>query len=118
MTDADMRFVHAALDEAYQALDTLRQISQHEVLDACYPAYNSVTNALKVMYVYGYGQIDAPKPKEDTLLPCPFCRGEAYLGATNDGSFVNCADCLASTNVLIPDKSNDAEAILAWNSRA
>jgi Lar family restriction alleviation protein len=51
------------------------------------------------------------------LKPCPFCGGEAALGGGPDGAFVNCTDCLASTNVLHPHGDTDDEAIAAWNTR-
>ena len=31
---------------------------------------------------------------------CPFCGGEARIGYNTDGHFVNCTECLASTNIL------------------
>lgn len=59
------------------------------------------------------------------LKACPFCGGEAGLGTGQDRDageywFVNCTDCMASTNVtlynLLP--ATKAEAIAAWNTRA
>ena len=55
-----------------------------------------------------------------TLLPCPFCGGEAQ--AVNSGPwlrdhfmwFARCSDCVVST----PYKPTEAEAIAAWNTRA
>lgn len=59
------------------------------------------------------------------LLPCPFCGGEASIG---EGSlslngdryyFVNCADCLASTNILIPESAPYTKQMATkyWNRR-
>ena len=61
----------------------------------------------------------------DELKPCPFCGGDASIGnglKGHDGDyyFVNCTDCLASTNLLIVEGNEltrDA-AIAAWNTRA
>lgn len=53
----------------------------------------------------------------DELKPCPFCGGEAAIGATLKGEFVNCVECLASTNVLLQDATTKAEAVAAWNRR-
>ena len=59
------------------------------------------------------------------LKPCPFCGGEAGIGEYDsdpDGPFyfVNCTDCMASTNVLLGGqyRFTEAEAIAAWNTRA
>lgn len=58
---------------------------------------------------------DAPE-----LLPCPFCGGDAAYGGDGKTWFVNCADCLVSTNILIdavaPETKEHAAA--AWNRRA
>ena len=53
------------------------------------------------------------------LLPCPFCGGIAAFGAGSDSVFVNCTECLASTNILIQDigPETQAEAATAWNTR-
>jgi len=53
----------------------------------------------------------------DKLKPCPFCGGEAGLGKGKDGPFVNCTECLVSTNVLVPLAQTIDEAIGEWNRR-
>lgn len=55
-----------------------------------------------------------------TLLPCPFCGGEASTGQGKAYFFVNCIDCMASTDVLLAESRewSKAEAIAAWNRRA
>jgi hypothetical protein len=59
---------------------------------------------------------EGTEPSE-TLLPCPFCSGDAALGRHIEfGAFVNCTVCLASTN-LLADRQTPAEAIAAWNRR-
>jgi len=52
------------------------------------------------------------------LLPCPFCGEDASIGRGPRGWFVNCQDCLASTNQLMNEPETEAEAIAAWNMRA
>ena len=58
------------------------------------------------------------------LKPCPFCGGEAGTGTQHDPdgdfAFVNCTECMASTNVLLGQqwRFTEAEAIAAWNTRA
>lgn len=55
----------------------------------------------------------------DTLLPCPFCGGEA--DAYQSGAwlrdhfmwYVKCGRCFTATC----DKSTEAEAVAAWNTR-
>ena len=62
-------------------------------------------------------------PPADALLPCPFCGGEAGVGTQYDPdgpfAFVNCTDCMASTNTLLGQQYafTEAEAIAAWNNR-
>jgi Lar family restriction alleviation protein len=62
------------------------------------------------------------------LKPCPFC-GSKKIGfgvntlETPRWWFVNCTDCLASTNNLIPDnglaeEESKVQAAEAWNRRA
>lgn len=52
--DDDLQFVRAALDEAYEALGCLRKMHGNEVTDLCYPAYNSVGDALRLITNLGY----------------------------------------------------------------
>lgn len=55
---------------------------------------------------------------DETLLPCPFCGGEAKLVRNSSGSyFVRCADrqCAAKTR-LFHENENGARA--SWNRRA
>ena len=52
------------------------------------------------------------------LKPCPFCGGEAGVGSGKGGSFVNCIECLASTNILTDAKLDEFEAVDCWNTRA
>jgi len=54
----------------------------------------------------------------DALKPCPFCGEDASIGRGPRGWFVNCQDCLASTNQLMNEPETEAEAIAAWNARA
>ena len=49
----------------------------------------------------------------DTLLPCPFCGGEARYGMTFAGEEVYCSECSAA----MPRKTTEAEAVAAWNTR-
>jgi len=53
------------------------------------------------------------------LLPCPFCGSEAAIGGAPGAMFVNCVDCHASTNILVPEVGPETpeEAIAAWNTR-
>ena len=53
-----------------------------------------------------------------SLLPCPFCGGEAHLGSQPGGAFVNCTECMASTNVLTGIANSEEDAVAAWNRRA
>lgn len=52
------------------------------------------------------------------LLPCPFCGGEAALGAIERHAFVNCVECLASTNILTEPGCSKEQAAETWNKRA
>lgn len=57
---------------------------------------------------------------KDELLPCPFCGGEAAYGKTlGDPAhhFVNCVDCLASTNRLTGCGDSKENAMESWNNR-
>ena len=51
---------------------------------------------------------------EVTLLPCPFCGGEARLAGFDEG-YVECADCGATANMDGNFQGSPAEA---WNTRA
>ena len=54
------------------------------------------------------------------LLPCPFCGGPADFGVSRQFSFVNCIECMASTDVLLGDgaKYTKEEAAASWNARS
>jgi hypothetical protein len=54
MTTEDMKFVRKALDEAHNALGALRRMHGNEVQSLCYPAYNSIGDALRIMTLEGY----------------------------------------------------------------
>ena len=53
---------------------------------------------------------------ETTLLPCPFCGGEAHMSLSSDGYGVECWNrrCIDMQMEQIP---TEAEAIAAWNTR-
>ncbi len=53
------------------------------------------------------------------LKPCPFCGGEAGIGTGPRHFFVNCVECLASTNLLTPEGlvTTKEEAAELWNNR-
>lgn len=53
----------------------------------------------------------------DELKPCPFCGGEAGYGSYSGGVFVNCTECLASTDQLSRNCNNEQDATTAWNTR-
>jgi hypothetical protein len=58
--------------------------------------------------------------KAPWLLPCPFCGGEVTsIGTSPAGFFVNCPECLASTNILVPEvgAATQEEAVREWNTR-
>lgn len=62
---------------------------------------------------------------DKTLLPCPFCGGEAYTTDSDNKWFVSCHDCYACVGEgydadAWPDHMfySKAEAIAAWNTRA
>jgi hypothetical protein len=62
------------------------------------------------------------KCAETTLLPCPFCGGEAELSNVCGMYFVACRGCRANNSLkccacTYGDKTPD-EAIAAWNRRA
>lgn len=61
----------------------------------------------------GVGQVS------EQLKPCPFCGGDAGVGKGFGYWFVNCTDCMASTNIVLGDSlmPTEAEAIAAWNKR-
>lgn len=59
---------------------------------------------------------------DNNLLTCPFCGGEAEIGSVEEyietHYFVNCVECLASTNVLVNSHmTTKEEAIELWNTR-
>lgn len=52
------------------------------------------------------------------LLPCPFCGGEAEKLTSSDGfTSIGCLRCNPIFGVMI-QRSSEAEAIAAWNTRA
>lgn len=53
------------------------------------------------------------------LKPCPFCGGKAEIGTGPGYSFVNCTDCMASTDILLAEnwKYTALEAADRWNMR-
>ena len=56
-----------------------------------------------------YGSMSAP----ESLLPCPFCGGEALYISRPKSAEVHCLPCTASVS-----EATKAEAIAAWNTRA
>lgn len=57
----------------------------------------------------------------NTLLPCPFCGGEAIVVKTEHcGRYIECWDCGGRTEEFETDYAGSAhdKAIAAWNSRA
>ena len=65
-----------------------------------------------------------PVAVSEMLKPCPFCGGKASFGTMptfrgDDAYFVSCSDCLASTNILVPDVAAESkeEAAMVWNRR-
>ena len=57
----------------------------------------------------------------NTLLPCPFCGGEAIFVKTERcGRYVGCWDCGGRTEEVETDYAGSArdKAIAAWNRRA
>ncbi len=69
--------------------------------------------------------MDAREEIEKNLLPCPFCGGRAGIGTQYESNvhehfhFVNCQDCLASTDQLNGDANRYTmeEAAELWNHR-
>lgn len=57
-----------------------------------------------------------PTPCESggTLLPCPFCASHDCRIQGARGSFIQCAECMAESNLM----QNDADAVAAWNRRS
>ena len=55
----------------------------------------------------------------EDLKSCPFCGGDASIGDSGDYHFVNCAECLATTNLLTIDamQYTKEEAAERWNTR-
>ena len=49
-----------------------------------------------------------------TLLPCPFCGGEAFPNIELRKHWVECRECAAESGCY----RTEAEAIAAWNTRA
>ena len=58
--------------------------------------------------------IGRDKPKEDELLPCPFCGGSAVVSSLYGDWYVECDLCDAGGS----GEDTKAEAIAAWNTRA
>jgi len=57
----------------------------------------------------------------NTLLPCPFCGGEAIVVKTEScGRYIGCWDCGGRTEKFETDYAGSAhdKAISAWNRRA
>ena len=55
----------------------------------------------------------------EKLSPCPFCGcDDASVGTAGEEPFVNCPECMASTDQLCGICETDEEAIAAWNRRS
>ena len=56
----------------------------------------------------------------ETLLPCPFCGGEAHVGWTDFDSGVIFVECETCGMYCEPKDcyANEPKAIEAWNTRA
>lgn len=56
---------------------------------------------------------DTTKPSTETLLPCPFCGGEAYLRHIEPGSWICQCDVCGAGSAIVPR----GRALNAWNTR-
>lgn len=56
---------------------------------------------------------------DKTLKPCPHCSGFARFGETAEGGrFIECSQCLSSSNVMFPLKEPVDDLLReAWNRR-